>query len=88
MHTKNSKYKTGTLLKLRQLPRSREQIMIVRSYVAMGQITTHEGLIVENEIRMYDLMYLGESGRKESQTERWLDMLIKDGKVEIAAMPD
>ena len=66
----------------------REQIMIVRSYVAMGQITTHEGLIVENEIRMYDLMYLGESGRKESQTERWLDMLIKDGKVEIAATPD
>tara|TARA_R110002073_G_scaffold200475_6_gene359717 strand:+ start:3870 stop:4058 length:189 start_codon:yes stop_codon:yes gene_type:complete len=62
--------------------------MIVGTYVAMGQIATHEGLIVENEVRMYDLMYLGDGGRKESQTERWLDMLIRQSKMEIAATPD
>jgi len=49
---------------------------------------THEGLIVENEVQAYDLMYLGQEGRKESQTERWLDVLISDRKIEIAATPD
>tara|TARA_R110000824_G_scaffold279853_2_gene467970 strand:- start:2575 stop:2841 length:267 start_codon:yes stop_codon:yes gene_type:complete len=83
------KYKTGTLLKYKygSYPQ-REQVMIVGTYVAMGQIATHEGLIVENEVRMYDLMYLGDGGRKESQTERWLDMLIRQSKMEIAATPD
>ena len=49
---------------------------------------THEGLIVENEVKAYDLMYLGQKGRIESQTERWLDVLIKDKQIEIAAIPD
>ncbi len=62
--------------------------MIVGTYVIMGQTATHEGLIVENEVRMYDLMYLGENGRKESQTERWIDMLIRQDKMEIASSPD
>jgi len=70
------------------MPSEKEQVMIVGSYVIMGQTTTHEGLIVENEVRMYDLMYLGEEGKKESQTERWLDMLIRDEKVEVAATPN
>tara|TARA_Y100001938_G_scaffold76594_1_gene105999 strand:+ start:252 stop:440 length:189 start_codon:yes stop_codon:yes gene_type:complete len=62
--------------------------MIVGTYVIMGQTATHEGLIVENEVRMYDLMYLGENGRKESQTEKWIDMLIRQDKMEIASSPD
>ena len=62
--------------------------MIVGTYVIMGQTATHEGLIVENEVRMYDLMYLGGNGRKESQTERWIDMLIRQDKMEIASSPD
>ncbi len=83
------KYKTGTLLKYNygSYP-EREQIMIVGTYVMMGQTATHEGLIVENEIRMYDLMYLGDGGRRASQTERWIDMLITLDKMEIAATPD
>ena len=62
--------------------------MIVGTYVIMGQTATHEGLIVQNEVRMYDLMYLGENGRKESQTEKWIDMLIRQDKMEIASSPD
>ena len=54
----------------------------------MGQTTTHEGLIVGNEVRMYDLMYLGEGGRRDSQTERWLHRAIANKKIEIAATPD
>tara|TARA_Y100000310_G_C20531612_1_gene738741 strand:+ start:368 stop:532 length:165 start_codon:yes stop_codon:yes gene_type:complete len=54
----------------------------------MDPTTTHEGLVVENEVRMYSLMYLGEEGRKESQTEGWLDLSIKDKKIEVAAIPD
>ena len=83
------KYKTGTLLRYKYVfyP-EREQIMIVGTYVIMGQTATHEGLIVENEVRMYELMYLGENGRKESQTERWIDMLIRQDKMEIASSPD
>ena len=83
------KYKTGTLLKYRyaSFPK-REQVMIVGTYLIMGQTATHEGLIVENEVRMYDLMYLGEGGRRESQTERWIDMLIRRDKMEIASAPD
>jgi hypothetical protein len=54
----------------------------------MDPTTTHEGLIVENEVKMYDLMYLGQEGRRESQTERWLDLLIKDKKMEVVATPN
>ena len=54
----------------------------------MGQTTTHEGLVVGNEVRMYDLMYLGEGGRKDSQTERWLHRAIANKKIEIEAIPD
>jgi len=62
--------------------------MIVRTYVVIGQTTTHEGLVVGNEVRMYDLMYLGEEGRKDSQTERWIHRAISNKKIEIAAAPD
>ena len=86
------KYKIGTLLRNRNAGEngtpSLEQVMIVRTYVIMDPTTTHEGLVVENEVKMYDLMYLGQKGRKESQTERWLDLLIKDKKIEIAATPN
>ena len=83
------KYKTGTLLRYKYVSYpKREQVMIVGTYVIMGQTATHEGLIVENEVRMYDLMYLGENGRKESQTEKWIDMLIRQDKMEIASSPD
>ena len=71
----------------RQTP-ALEQIMIVDYYLMMERNKTHEGLIVENEVKAYDLMYLGQEGRKESQTERWLDVLIKDKQIEIAAIPD
>ena len=87
LFTRKPKYKVGTLLKHNHPFQSMEQIMIVRTYIIMGQTTTHEGLIVGNEVRMYDLMYLGEGGRKEPQTERWIDSLIKDKKIEIAAAP-
>lgn len=82
------KYKIGTLLRNSYGSAAHEQVMIVGTYVIMGQITTHEGLIVENEVRMYDLMYLGEGGRMDSQTERWIDMLVRKEKMEIAAAPD
>jgi len=85
---KKPKYKIGTLLRNKHPFSEREQVMIVRTYVLVEQTTTHEGLIVENEVRMYSLMYLGEEGRKESQTERWLDLSIKDKKIEVAAIPD
>jgi len=62
--------------------------MIVRTYVVIGQTTTHEGLVVGHEVRMYDLMYLGEEGRKDSQTERWIHRAISNKKIEIAAAPD
>ena len=71
----------------RQAP-ALEQIMIVDCYLMMERNKTHEGLIVENEVQAYDLMYLGQKGRRESQTERRLDTLIKDKKIEIAATPD
>ena len=82
------KYKIGTLLRNSYGPETSEQVMIVRTYVIMGQTTTHEGLVVGNEVRMYDLMYLGEGGRKDSQTERWLHRAISNKKIEIAAAPD
>ena len=82
------KYKIGTLLKHKNYFPEREQVMITGTYLATGQITTHEGLVVKDEIRMYDLIYLGDGGRKESQTERWIDMLIRNEKMEIAATPD
>ena len=82
------KYKIGTLLRNSYGPGTSEQVMIVRTYVIMGQTTTHEGLIVGNEVRMYDLMYLGEGGRKDYQTERWLHRAISNKKIEIAAAPD
>jgi hypothetical protein len=62
--------------------------MIVRTYVIVEQATTHEGLVVGNEVRMYDLMYLGEGGRKDSQTERWLHRAIANKKIEIEATPN
>jgi hypothetical protein len=82
------KYKIGTLLRNSYGAKTSEQVMIVRTYVIMGQTTTHEGLVVGNEVRMYDLMYLGEGGRKDSQTERWLHRAISNKKIEIAAAPD
>ncbi len=82
------KYKIGTLLRNSYGPETSEQVMIVRTYVIMGQTTTHEGLVVGNEVRMYDLMYLGEGGRKDSQTERWLHRAIANKKIEIEAIPD
>ena len=82
------KYKIGTLLKNSYGTHESEQVMIVGTYVIMGQTTTHEGLVVENEVRMYDLMYLGEGGRQDSQTERWLHAAIANKKIEIAATPD
>ena len=92
MLTRKPKYKIGTLLRNKNAVERDapllEQIMIVRAYVIMDPTTTHEGLVVENEVKMYDLMYLGQEGRKESQTERWLDLLIKDKKIEIAATPN
>ncbi len=92
MLTRKPKYKTGTLLRNKNAvdigAPLLEQIMIVRTYVIMDPTTTHEGLVVENEVRMYSLMYLGEEGRKESQTEGWLDLSIKDKKIEVAAIPD
>jgi len=88
--TRKPKYKIGTLLRNNTPEASPilEQIMIVGSYVIVEQTTTHEGLVVENEVRMYNLMYLGDEGRKGSQTERWLETLIKRKKIEIAATPD
>ena len=71
-----------------KIPTALEQILIVDSYLMMERNKTHEGLIVENEVKAYDLMYLGQEGRVESQTERWLDTLIRDKKIEIAATPD
>ena len=72
------KYKTGTLLRNKNAAENGtpllEQVMIVRAYVIMDPTTTHEGFVVENEVKMYYLMYLGQKGRKESQTERWLDL--------------
>jgi len=56
--------------------------------VIVEQATTHEGLVVGNEVRMYDLMYLGEGGRKDSQTERWLHRAIANKKIEIEATPN
>ena len=88
MFTKKPKYKVGTLLKHKHYFPEREQVMIVGTYIIMGQTTTHEGLIVGNEVRMYDLMYLGNGGQQESQTERWIDLLIRENKMEIAAAPD
>ena len=85
---KKPKYKIGTLLRNSYSDPESEQIMIVGTYVIMGQTTTHEGLVIGNEVRMYDLMYLGEEGRREPQTERWLDILIRKEKIEIAAIPD
>ena len=82
------KYKIGTLLRNSYGDPESEQVMIVRTYIMMGQTTTHEGLVVGNEVRMYDLMYLGQSGRKDSQTERWLHRAILNKKIEIAATPD
>ena len=71
-----------------KIPPTLEQILIVDRYLMMERNKTHEGLIIENEVQAYDLMYLGQKGRIESQTERWLDMLIKNKKIEIAATPD
>ena len=85
---KKPKYKIGTLLSSSYGPSTSEQIMIVGTYVIIGQTTTHEGLVVGNEVRMYDLMYLGEGGRKDSQTERWIHRAIANKKIEIAATPD
>ena len=82
------KYKIGTLLRNSYGSETSEQVMIVRTYVIMGQTTTHEGLVVGNKVRMYDLMYLGEDGRMDSQTERWLHRAIANKKIEIAATPD
>ena len=82
------KYKIGTLLSSSYGSSTSVQIMIVRTYVIMGKTTTHEGLVVGNEVRMYDLMYLGEDGRKDAQTERWLHRAIANKKIEIAATPD
>ncbi len=86
------KYKIGTLLRnknaLAKIPQALEQILIVDRYLMIECNKTHEGVIVENEVQAYDLMYLGQKGRKESQTERWLDVLISDRKIEIAATPD
>lgn len=86
------KYKIGTLLRNKNAVKKGapllEQIMIVRAYVIMDPTTTHEGLIVESEVKMYDLMYLGQEGKRESQTERWLETLIRDKKIEVAATPN
>ena len=86
------KYKIGTLLRNKQSSAKSEfrleQIMIVGSYTMMGQTTTHEGLVVENEVLMYNLMYLGDDGRRESQTARLIEDLIYHGKMEIASAPD
>ena len=82
------KYKIGTLLRNSYGSTESEQVMIVGTYVIIGQTTTHEGLVVGNEVRMYDLMYLGEGGRKDSQTERWIHRAIANKKIEIAATPD
>ena len=65
-----------------------EQVMIVDCYLMMERNRTHEGLIIENEVQAYDLMYLGQEGRVEPQTERWIDTLIRGEKIEIAATPD
>ena len=92
MRTRKPKYKIGTLLRNKNAVERGapllEQIMIVRTYVIMDPTTTHEGLVIENEVKMYDLMYLGQEGRKEPQTERYLDLLIKNKKIEIAATPN
>ena len=82
------KYKIGTLLRNSYGKPESEQVMIVRTYVILGQTRTHEGLVVENPVRMYELMYLGEGGRKDAQTERWLHRAISNKKIEIAAAPD
>ena len=82
------KYKIGTLLRNSYGAKTSEQVMIVRTYVIVEQATTHEGLVVGNEVRMYDLMYLGEGGRKDSQTERWLHRAIANKKIEIEATPN
>jgi len=90
--TRKPKYKIGTLLRNKNAVERDspllEQVMIVRTYVIMGQTTTHEGLVVENEVRMYDLMYLGDKGKKAPQTERALDILIRDKKMEVVATPN
>lgn len=92
MLTRKPKYKIGTLLRNKNAVERDspllEQVMIVRTYVIMGQTTTHEGLVVENEVRMYDLMYLGDKGKKAPQTERALDILIRDKKMEVVATPN
>jgi len=92
LFTKKQKYKIGTLLRYKQAAENGdsvlEQVMIVAIYTIMGQIRTHEGLIVQNEVPMYKLMYLGDGGRKEAQTAKLVEDLIYHGKMEIAAAPD
>ena len=92
MFTRKPKYKIGTLLRNKQSSAKSEpkleQIMIVGSYTIMGQTTTHEGLIVKNEVLMYSLMYLGDGGRREAQTARLVEDLVYHGKMEIASAPD
>ena len=86
------KYKIGTLLRDKHATERgephREQIMIIGHYSIVEQNKTHEGLIVENEVKMYNLMYLGEKGRRAPQTERWLETLIKNKKLEVVAIPN
>ena len=52
--------------------------MIVDCYLMMERNKTHEGLIVENEVQAYDLMYLGQKGRIESQRRRVHREIVKD----------
>ncbi len=92
MFTRKPKYKIGTLLRDNQAEGMGdlrlEQLMIVDIYTIMGQIRTHEGLVVQNEVPMYKLMYLGDGGRMVTHTAKIIEDMVHYGKWEIAAAPD
>lgn len=85
---KKPKYKIGTLLRLKNAWPGREQIMVVDYYLKIEKSKLYGEPIIEDRYWVYNLMYLGEGGKKIPQTALWLEGMIEDKKIEVASIPD
>jgi len=85
---KKPRYKIGTLLKLKDAWPGREQIMIIDYFLRIEKSELYGGSVIKDKYWMYNLMYLGDSGKKIPQTALWLEEMIADKKIEVVATPN
>tara|TARA_Y100000034_G_scaffold122475_1_gene167960 strand:- start:1686 stop:1874 length:189 start_codon:yes stop_codon:yes gene_type:complete len=62
--------------------------MIIDYFLRIEKSELHGGSVIEDKYWMYNLMYLGDGGKKIPQAAMWLEEMIADKKIEVVATPN